>query len=79
MISTLTQKGQTTIPKEIREFLGLKINDRLEFIIDHGVVELKPLSSIEANFGRVKSKNKPEQFSKIRDKFTMSVAKEQIK
>lgn len=79
MIATLTQKGQTTIPKEIREFLGIKPHDRLEFVIDHGIVALKPISSLEANFGRVTPKNKPEQFSEIRDEFAAAVANEQIK
>jgi antitoxin PrlF len=29
--ATLTSKGQTTIPREVREFLNLKSGDRLEF------------------------------------------------
>jgi antitoxin PrlF len=32
--STLTSKGQVTIPKVIRERLGLGEGDRLEFILD---------------------------------------------
>lgn len=32
--STLTSKGQVTIPKQIRERLGLKVGDRLGFRID---------------------------------------------
>lgn len=42
-ISTLTSKGQTTIPTSVREFLGLHTGDRLEFIIQpDGKVELIP-------------------------------------
>lgn len=43
--STLSKKGQTTIPKRVREFLHLKPGDRLEFVIeDSGQVMLRPVS-----------------------------------
>ena len=32
--ATLTSKGQTTIPREVREFLKLKPGDKLEFTLD---------------------------------------------
>jgi antitoxin PrlF len=31
--ATLTSKGQTTIPKEIRESLGMKAGDRMTFTL----------------------------------------------
>ena len=31
--ATLTSKGQTTIPKEIRDSLGMKTGDRLSFTL----------------------------------------------
>ena len=38
-LATLTSKGQTTIPKSVREKLALKAGDRLEFIVrDDGSV-----------------------------------------
>jgi antitoxin PrlF len=41
--STLTSKGQTTIPQEIREFLQLHPGDRLDYTIEtDGRVILRP-------------------------------------
>ena len=43
-IATLTSKGQTTIPKDVREHLGLRAGDRMEFILQDGCVVLRPLT-----------------------------------
>lgn len=41
--ATLTSKGQTTIPKEIRDYLKLHPGDQIDFIIqDDGMVSLAP-------------------------------------
>ena len=40
--STITAKGQTTIPVEVRRALGLKPGDRIDYVIRDGRVELTP-------------------------------------
>lgn len=42
--STVTSKGQTTIPGRIREALGIKPGDRLEYVIegDHATIRVHP-------------------------------------
>jgi len=39
--STLTSRGQTTIPKSIREALQLQPGDRVEFILEEDSVVLR--------------------------------------
>jgi AbrB family looped-hinge helix DNA binding protein len=39
--STLTSKGQTTIPVEVREALDLKPGDKIRYIVNGGKVYLR--------------------------------------
>ena len=42
IISTVTSKGQVTIPAEVRKSLGISQGDKLSFVIDdEGRIELK--------------------------------------
>lgn len=38
---TMTSKGQTTVPMEIRDLLNLKSGDRLRYVVRNGDVVLK--------------------------------------
>ena len=45
-ISTITYKGQTTIPIQIRSYLNIHPGDKIEFFInDDGQVMIAPLTS----------------------------------
>ena len=45
MKSTLTTKGQITLPVEIRRRCNLRPGDRVEFVVrDDGAIEMVPLS-----------------------------------
>ncbi len=43
--ATLTSKGQTTIPKEIRDGLGMKTGDRITFTLMPGATVLMRVKS----------------------------------
>lgn len=46
MISTITSKGQITIPVEIRRAIGLATGTQVEFIVNHYTrIELVPLQT----------------------------------
>ncbi len=74
--SVVTSKGQTTIPKEIRELLKLKPKDRLYYLIEEGKVVLKPLhGDILELRGSVPPKRRPEDFEAIRSATRKAVVK----
>jgi len=59
--STLTRKGQTTVPKEIRDYLGLSTGDRIEYTLDEeGRVILSPsgidISELDGFLARTSTK-----------------------
>lgn len=43
--ATLTTKGQITIPKQVRDHLGIGTGDRLSFVVqDDGTVVVEPIT-----------------------------------
>lgn len=43
LISTISSKGQATIPVEVRRWLGVGASDKVAFVLtDEGTVELRP-------------------------------------
>jgi AbrB family looped-hinge helix DNA binding protein len=51
----VTEKGQVTIPKNIRDHLGIKPGSEVEFIVSEGVVTLVSLEGDEAAERRAES------------------------
>jgi antitoxin PrlF len=41
-VATLTSKGQITLPKDIRDLLGLETGDQINFVVEDGVVRMRP-------------------------------------
>ena len=60
MESAITAKGQATIPKAIREYLGLKPGDRIKFFMHpNGSVVLLPKLPVSALRGMLKTLRQP--------------------
>ena len=55
-ITTVTSKGQVTIPVDIRRHLGLKAGDSVQFFRTNGEFRLKPISNFFSFRGSIKSK-----------------------
>lgn len=43
--STISSKGQITIPQEVRKRLGLEPGDRVEFVVEEGRTFVRPARS----------------------------------
>lgn len=77
--TTLTQKGQVTIPLEIRRLLGLGPRDRVRFEIEGDTVRItKATSKILQGYRSVTPHNRPEDFRAAREEFEKGVAEEVI-
>ncbi len=68
MIRVVTQKGQVTIPVELRRALGINPRDRVIFSMQEGHIILKPASeNLSSAYGAVPPLNHPEDFQALRD------------
>ena len=73
----LTEKGQVTIPQEIRRSLGLQTDDVVRFeVIGEEVRIIGATSKLLAGFGSVAPKRRPEDFHSIREEVEKGIAEE---
>jgi AbrB family looped-hinge helix DNA binding protein len=74
--STVTRKGQVTIPKTIRDRLGIKEGEKVFFVVRGGEVVLKVLrGNILDLKGSVKPSARPEDFESVRRSVMQVVSK----
>ena len=52
--SKITSRGRTTLPKPVREALGVSQGDRVRYVILDKGVRILPLRSIKTSFGALK-------------------------
>ena len=75
MDSAITTKGQMTIPKAIRQHLGLKPGDRVKFFLhDDGSVVLLPKLPASAMRGVVKPRQPPVTIEDIAEAAALGAA-----
>ena len=73
----LTQKGQVTIPAELRRRLGLKARDRVWLTVEDGALRLTPVPSVvDRSFGIIEPRQRPDNWTAVREEFERLVAEE---
>jgi antitoxin PrlF len=66
IVTSLTQRGQVTVPAEVRRLLGLRARDKVAFAIDNDQVRLVPATfTLESAYGSVTPRNRPEDFKAV--------------
>lgn len=76
MLAKVTSKGQVTIPNEIRKKLGIRTEDRVDFILDGERVIMVPVKTLRDLRGAVKAKGKGKgDFAGEREKAKAAVAR----
>jgi len=78
--TTMTQKGQITVPAAIRHHFGLKPSDKLLMSVEDEKITVKPMKkSFLDLYGSVKHKGKkPLDFKKLRKQFIKEMAENVI-
>ena len=78
MVSTVTSKGQVTIPKAIRDLLHIKPNDKVDFIRQGEKVILVPVKTLKDIRGIIAASGKPD-FDEERKAAKIAVGKRVVK
>jgi bifunctional DNA-binding transcriptional regulator/antitoxin component of YhaV-PrlF toxin-antitoxin module len=72
--SKITDKGQVTLPRAVRNFLGESV---IEFEIEDTAVVLRPVSSVGGNLRKYAKNYQP--LKKIRNQVAEEIANDKIK
>ncbi|MCC6173905.1 MAG: AbrB/MazE/SpoVT family DNA-binding domain-containing protein [Chloroflexi bacterium] len=76
-VSSVSPKGQVTLPREMRDHLGIKPKDRVEFELEGDVIKVRPARSrLMRHYGSVMPISRPEDFAALREAFEQGVADE---
>lgn len=57
--STITSKGQTTLPKSVRDALGVREGDHVRYVVFDNDVRLLPVRPVSRLFGVLKHDGPP--------------------
>ena len=74
--STITSKGQTTLPKPVREALGVRPGDRVRYIIIDDEVRIIPMRPLARLFGALKYEGPPKTLEEMEDAIAEGASEE---
>ena len=63
--STITSKGQTTLPKSVREALGVRPGDRVRYVVSGDEVRIMPVRPLARLFGVLNYEGPPKTLDEM--------------
>jgi antitoxin PrlF len=79
LLSTLTSKGQVTIPAEIRRLLGVSPHDKIAFVVEADHVRIAPTGSVVAQTaGALKSRQPLLTAEELREVAEVAIAEDVV-
>ena len=72
--STITRKGQTTLPKQVRDALGLQPGARVRYAIAGAEVRILPVRPIRRLFGALRHDGPPVNLEQMEEAIANSAA-----
>ena len=77
--SRVGQKGQITLPAELRARLGIKPKDTVQFVQEADGIKVKPQKSkLLEGFGSVTPGHRPEDWAKVRAEMEEQMAEDAL-
>ncbi|MCL5025206.1 MAG: type II toxin-antitoxin system PrlF family antitoxin [Chloroflexi bacterium] len=77
LLSTVTTKGQVTIPVEVRRRLGVAPHDKIAFILEDDQVKLARKGSVVARTaGMLKTDRPPDTAEELREQAERAIAED---
>lgn len=67
--TVVNQKGQVTVPANIRRFIGLEPKEKVMVSLADNLIMIKLIPDIYSLKGSIKPRKKPEDFKKMREAF----------
>jgi len=78
--SRITERGQATIPVEVRRLLGFEPHDRVVFVIGEDGVQLtRGTSAVDRTAGAMRSNQRPRRARELRVAAEIAIARDAVR